>query len=160
MNRSQLAATVAAALIAAAPLHAADTPGTDPAVPRPSAQDRISAARAAIQAQDWGRAISELNAVVKDDPNHADAHNLLGYSWRKRSSPDLTKAYSHYYTALRIDPKHKGAHEYIGQAYLMEKRLTQAEQHLAELEKICGGPTCTEYQELAKAIGVFKMKAN
>lgn len=157
--RTALAA-FAAALMVAAPLYAADTPGTDPAVARTSAQDRMAAARAAIQSQDWGRAISELDAVVKDDPNHADAHNLLGYSWRKRSTPHLTKAYSHYYTALRIDPRHKGAHEYIGQAYLMEKRLMQAEQHLTELEKICGGPTCPEYQELAKAIGVFKMKPN
>lgn len=160
MKIKHVVAALAASLALAAPSYAADTPGTDPAVPRPSAQDRMAAARAAIQSQDWGRAISELNAVVKDEPNHADAHNLLGYSWRKRSTPDLTKAYSHYYTALRIDPRHKGAHEYIGQAYLMEKRLTQAEQHLAELEKICGGPTCTEYQELSKAIGVFKMKPN
>ena len=38
----------------------------------------------------------------------------------------------------------------------MEKRPQQAETHLAELEKSCGGQGCPEYQELAKAIADFK----
>jgi Flp pilus assembly protein TadD len=159
MNCRQVLATAALATFATAtPLFAADTPGTDPAVRKPSADERMTTARTAIQSQDWGKAINELNTVIKEDPNHADAHNLLGYSWRKRANPDLTKAYSHYYTALRINPKHKGAHEYIGQAYLLEKRIGQAEQHLAELEKICGGTACPEYQELSKSITEFKTR--
>ena len=157
MTHRHILAALAAALIAA-PLYAADTPGTDPAVRKPSADERMANARKFIAANDWSRAMSELTTVVREDPQNADAHNLLGYSWRKRGSPDVTKAFEHYYTALRINPKHKGAHEYIGQAYLMEKRLVQAEQHLAELEKICGGPVCPEYQELSKAIADFKSK--
>jgi len=159
MISRQVVAAVAALWIAV-PLYAADTPGTDPAVSEPSVAERMANARVAIEAKDWSRATRELNIVVKADPNNADAHNLLGYSWRKRSNPDLTKAYSHYYTALRINPKHKGAHEYLGQAYLMEKRLPQAEQLLTELEKICGGPSCPEYQELSKAVTEFKAKPN
>lgn len=152
-SKHLILAILAALSIAA--VHAADTPGTDPAVRRPSVSDRLATARQAIEAKDWSRATSELNTAVREEPNNADAHNLLGYSWRKRANPDVTKAFEHYYTALRIDPRHKGAHEYIGQAYLMEKRALQAEQHLVQLEKICG-TSCPEYQELAKAIAAFK----
>jgi Tfp pilus assembly protein PilF len=153
-HRTVLAAL--AALVLAAGARAADTPSTAPAAP--AADDRMAVARKAIDARDWSRAVAELTAVVRAEPNHADAHNLLGYSFRKRANPDVTKAFEHYYIALRINPQHKGAHEYIGQAYLMEKRPLQAEQHLGELLKICGGPTCPEYQELAKAIADFKAR--
>jgi Flp pilus assembly protein TadD len=151
MRSTILAAVLAAAALPA--LHAADTPSVTVQAP-PTSAERMAAARRLIDGRDFPRAITELQQVVRAEPNNADAHNLLGYSWRKRSNPDLTKAYEHYYTALRIDPRHKGAHEYIGQAYLMEKRVPQARQHLAELEKICGGTACPEYQELAKAIAV------
>lgn len=147
------------ALTLAVPLaRAADTPGSNPSVRLPSASDRLATARKAIDDKDWSRAMRELNAVVREEPRNADAHNLLGYSWRKRETPDITKAFEHYYTALRLDPRHKGAHEYIGQAYLMEKRPAQAEEHLAQLEKICGNTTCAEYQDLAKAIAQYKAK--
>ena len=149
---------LAAVVAAIASAHAADTPGSNPRVAAPTVNDRLANARKAIAAKDWSVAQRELNLAARDDPRNADVHNLLGYSWRKRSNPDITKAFEHYYTALRLDPRHKGAHEYIGQAYLMEKRPAQAEQHLAELEKICGSKDCPEYQELAKSITEFKTK--
>jgi Flp pilus assembly protein TadD len=102
--------------------------------------------------------MSELSAAAREEPRNADVHNLLGYSYRKRATPDITKAFEHYYTALKIDPRHKGAHEYIGEAYLMEKRPLEAEKHLAELEKICGNKTCEEYAELSKSIADYKAK--
>lgn len=150
---------LAAALAAFLPAHAADTPGTDPNVRAPSVSDRLANARKALAVKDFSGAQRELFVAVREDPRNADVHNLLGYSYRKRSNPDITKAFEHYYTALRIDPRHKGAHEYIGQAYLMEKKPLQAEQHLAELQKICGGTACEEYQDLAKAIAEFKAAA-
>lgn len=150
---------LAAALVAAFAAHAADTPGSNPSVAAPTVADRLATARKALAGQDFSTALRELNVAVREAPQNADVHNLMGYSYRKRANPDLTKAFEHYYTALRIDPKHKGAHEYIGQAYLMEKRLPQAEQHLVELEKICGGTACAEYQSLGKAIADFKATA-
>lgn len=153
LSRTFAIAAVAVSFFACT-TQAADMTAPEPPPPRaqPATSDRMAAARQHLQSRDYARAISELQLVVREQPNHADAHNLLGYSFRKRPNPDLTKAYEHYYTALRIDPRHKGAHEYIGQAYLMEKRLPQAQQHLAELQKICGGTACPEYQELARAI--------
>ncbi len=149
------------ALATAATLaHAADTPGSNPsAPPPPTVTERMAEARKAIQAQDWRRALSELNAAARVEPRNADVHNLLGYSYRKQATPDITKAFEHYYIALRIDPKHKGAHEYIGQAYLMEKRPEEAQKHLVQLEAICGNKTCEEYVTLAKAMADYKPAA-
>ena len=100
----------------------------------------------------------ELNVALREDPQNADVHNLLGYTYRKRSSPDIVKAMDHYGMVLKINPLHKGAHEYIGEAYLVRKQLPDAERHLAELEKICGGPSCEEYQDLAKSIADYKAR--
>ncbi|MCY7317839.1 MAG: hypothetical protein LH617_03760 [Ramlibacter sp.] len=85
-------------------------------------------------------------------------HNLLGYSYRKRATPDLANAFEHYNTALRIQPRHKGAHEDIGEAYLMDRKPAEAEKHLAELERICGNRTCEEYADLAKSIADDKAR--
>lgn len=140
---------------------AADTPGVSPNVPpapQPTVSERMDQARKAIAAKDWRRAQSELQAVVREAPNNADAHNLLGYSYRKQARPDLAKAFDHYQTALRLDPRHRGAHEYIGEAYLMDNKPAEAERHLAELEKVCGNRTCEEYADLAKAIADYKAR--
>ena len=104
-HRRLIAAALALSLVSA---YAADTPSTQ--VPRRTVADRLADARKAIEAREWNVALRELNAAAREEPNNADVHNLLGYSWRKRSNPDVTKAFEHYYTALRIDPRHKGAH--------------------------------------------------
>jgi Flp pilus assembly protein TadD len=154
-----LAALVAlAALSATFTARAADTPGSNPSVPKVTVSDRLTAARKAIEGKDWSRAMSELNAAEREEPRNADVHNLLGYSYRKRANPDLPKAFEHYNTALKLDPRHKGAHEYIGEAYLMDKKPAEAEKHLAELEKICGNRTCEEYADLSKSIAAYKAK--
>ena len=137
---------------------AADTPGSNPGVRAPSAAERLARARKAIEAKDWSAALRELNAAEREEPRNADVQNLLGYSYRKRANPDLPKAIGHYQAALRLDPRHKGAHEYLGEAWLMDGKPAEAEKHLAELEKICGGKACEEYQDLAKAIADHKAK--
>ena len=147
-----------AVAFAATATPAADTPGSNPSVRTPTAAERLASARKAIEARDWNAALRELNAAEREDPRNADVQNLLGYSYRKRANPDLPKAISHYQAALRLDPRHKGAHEYIGEAYLMDGKPAEAEKHLAELEKICGGKSCEEYQDLAKAIAGHKAK--
>ncbi len=152
--RPLLLALAAFALTPAA--QAADEPGSSPATP--SAGERMGNARKALAAHDYGKAVAELRTVVRADPRNAEAHNLLGYSYRKSPSPDLAKAFEHYTTALRIDPRHKGAHEYIGEAYLADRKPAQAEKHLAELEKICGNRSCEEYAELAKSIAAYKAR--
>ena len=149
---------LAALLAACAASHAADTPGANPSARSPTVNERLDNARKAIYAKDWNKALSELNTAAREEPRNADVQNLLGYSWRKRATPDLAKAFEHYNNALRLDPRHKGAHEYIGEAYLMDKKPAEAEKHLVQLESICGNRTCEEYQDLAKSIAEYKAK--
>lgn len=130
---------------------AVDKPTTSP-----SAQDRLQNVRAHIEAKRWNAARVELHLAERDEPNNADIHNLLGYAYRKQHRRDLPNAFKHYRRALQLDPTHKGAHEYIGEAYLMDNQLAPAENHLAELEKLCGNRSCEEYRDLADAIAKFK----
>lgn len=150
--------TAAALSFSASAVFAADTTTTPSPVVAPAKTDHMAAARDAIKAKDWKKSVAELSIAVKDQPNNADAHNLLAYSYRKQATPDLPKAFEHYEIALKINPKHKGAHEYIGEAYLMDKKPAKAEEHLAQLKTICGNTTCEEYEDLAKAIAEYKAK--
>jgi Tfp pilus assembly protein PilF len=152
--------SIACAGLLAAPLalQAADTAPSTPAVIKsPDVAQRLASARRALEAKNYEVAMRELNVAERDDPRNADVQNLLGYAWRKRPQPDLVKAIAHYQAALKIDPRHRGVHEYIGEAYLMDRKPALAEQHLAELEKICG-KGCEEYQELEKSIAAYKAK--
>lgn len=152
----QLTHLLLAVAVVAGTAQAADEPGSSPATP--SSSERMANARKALAAHDYGKAVAELTTVVRSDPRNAEAHNLLGYSYRKSPAPDLKKAFEHYGTALRIDPRHKGAHEYIGEAYLADRKPAEAEKHLAELERICGNRSCDEYADLAKSIAAYKAR--
>jgi len=136
--------------------YAVDTPGSSPA--EPTTRERMRSARKALEVHDYSKAVAELRTVVNRDPRNAEAQSLLGYSYRRQPSPDLARAFEHYNLALRSDPQHKGAHEYIGEAYLMDRKLPEAEKHLAELEKICGNRSCEEYADLEKSIAQYKAK--
>jgi Flp pilus assembly protein TadD len=108
----------------------------------------------ALEAQDWNKAIDWLTKAVQTDPNNADAHNFLGYAYRKIGKFDAS--FAQYEQALKLNPKHKNAHEYIGEAYLLTDNLPKAEQHLAELQKICSPIPCEEYKELKRAVDAYK----
>lgn len=112
--------------------------------------------RAAIEAQNWAKAIEILEKTAEAFPDSADTQNFLGYAYRK--SGDLDTALRHYQRALEINPTHKHAHEYLGEAYLMNDDLASAQQHLAELAKICTPIPCEEYRELKRAVDEFKKK--
>ncbi len=122
----------------------------------PSVADRLVNAKKAMDAKDWRNAGFELDQALHDAPRNADVYNLMGYYQRKKPNPDLAKAFENYNMALKINPRHKGAHEYIGEAFLMDKKPAEAQQHLAQLETICGNKTCEEYEDLAQAIARYK----
>jgi len=115
----------------------------------------VDRATRAINAKEYERAISYLNAVIAQDNRNADAYNLLGYSERMRGNLDA--AFKHYERALAIDPKHRGAHEYVGETYLLAGNLPKAEEHLAILDKLCFFP-CEEYSDLKAAVAAYRAK--
>ena len=118
--------------------------------------DPLDTARKAISTADWPAALAELQRLQLPMQRNADLHNLLGYAYRKQARPDLDKAFEHYRLALDIDPGHKGAHEYIGEAYLMNRQPANAREHLAALQRLCGGTACEEVEDLARALAAYR----
>jgi Flp pilus assembly protein TadD len=108
----------------------------------------------AVESEDWAKAIDLLSKAVQAVPNNSDAHNLLGYAYRKSGRMDAS--FAQYNEALKLDPQNKHAHEYIGEAYLMTDNLPKAEQHLAELRRLCTPIPCEEYKELRRAVEAYK----
>ena len=113
------------------------------------------AGKQAVEAMNWQAALDAFNKVLAKDARNANAHNYLGYAYRKSGKLDL--AFKHYEEALRLDPRHRGAHEYVGEAYLMTGNLAKAEEHLKALDDICLF-SCEEYRDLKKAVAEYRQK--
>ncbi|WP_394788209.1 tetratricopeptide repeat protein [Rhodoferax sp.] len=150
MHRILYTLATAASLLACSAAQAAGT------MSEPPSGQHLKTAQAAIKAQNWNLAQTELDAAVREDPRNADIHNLMGYTARKSPTPNLPKAFEHYKIALQLNPRHRGAHEYIGEAYLMDKQPAEAEKHLVALEQICGNRNCEEYEDLSKSIAAYQ----
>jgi Flp pilus assembly protein TadD len=116
----------------------------------------FAAAKEAIAADDYPRAIELLEKVTAAEPQNADAFNLLGYATRENGQ--FETAITHYQKALSIDPKHLGAHEYIGEAYLKLGRLDKAKEHLDRLDDLCLFG-CKEYRTLKAAIAEYEARS-
>jgi Tfp pilus assembly protein PilF len=120
---------------------------------RSSVSKDFKAGQKAVKAKDYDSALDHLSKALEKDPNSADTHNLLGYSYRKLGNTD--KAFEHYRMALKINPKHRGANEYLGELYLETDQLAKAEERLAVLDKACMWG-CEEYDDLKEAIEKYK----
>ena len=117
----------------------------------------VVAGRKAIEAKDFKAALGHLTKAVQEEPKNADAHSMLGYSYRKVGTFD--KSMEHYQTALKIDSDHRSAHEYLGELYLDLNQLDNAEKQLVALKKACPFfGRCEEYDDLKKTIDAYKAK--
>jgi Tfp pilus assembly protein PilF len=117
----------------------------------------LSAGRQAIEAKDFKSAVKSLTLAVQENPKDADAHTMLGYSYRKLGT--LDKSMEHYQMALKIDPNHRSAHEYLGELYLQMNQPVNAENQLQVLKKACPFfGKCVEYGDLKVAIENYKVK--
>ncbi len=129
-------------------------------MPEPKAKPenpKIAAGRKAIEAKDYNAAVGHLTKAVQELPNDADAHNMLGYSYRKLNTFD--KSMEHYQRALKIDANHRSTHEYLGELYLDMNQLDNAEKQLAALKRACPFfGRCEEYEDLKKAVDNYKTK--
>ena len=117
----------------------------------------MKAGRRAIAKENYEKAVKHLTKAVQEKPKDADAHNLLGYSYRKLGNKE--KAFEHYFKSLELEPKHRGANEYLGELYLETDQLAKAEERLQVLDKACFFP-CEEYRDLKEAIDEYKKKKN
>ncbi|MCM2276376.1 MAG: tetratricopeptide repeat protein [Candidatus Didemnitutus sp.] len=142
---------VAACVLGLAPGAHADPEETDPDLAKRDAD--YAAGRKAVEAKNWSEAVARLRKAEVRNPDSADLHNFLGYSYRNLKQFD--PAFRHYKRAIEIDPRHRGAHEYIGEAYLMTGDLPNAEKHLKALREICLLP-CEELTDLEKAVAQYR----
>ena len=111
-----------------------------------------------IYNNEYDKALKLLINLAKNDDlgeKKADVYNLLGFSYRKSSNPDLDKSYKAYMTALEYDPKHAGAHEYLGELYMMRGETEKAMNMLDKLENLVG-KNANEYKDLLKAIKSYQ----
>ncbi|MGH8071866.1 MAG: tetratricopeptide repeat protein [Candidatus Entotheonellia bacterium] len=137
--------------------------------PRPTPSDPdYAAGLAAFERADWQGVIASMGQVLARRSWHDDAHNLMGYAYRKLG--DYPRALEHYQQALGLNPHHRGALEYLGETYLAMGRLTEAHTTLTRLEIACKRITsdgsadgwksgCEEWQELKAAIDSYRATA-
>lgn len=111
----------------------------------PSAYDE---AKAALDSGNYAAALPMLAALVKSEPQSANAWNLLGFTHRKLGQFD--DAATAYAAALRINPEHRGALEYQGELYIQTGQPEKARFNAAKLHQLCGD--CAEYEDLESAL--------
>jgi Flp pilus assembly protein TadD len=128
--------------------------------PDPKSKDEnpnMEAGRKALEAKDFNGAVGHFTKAVEAEPKNADAHSMLGYSYRKQGTFD--KSMESYQRALKLDSNHRGAHEYLGELYLEMNQVDNAEKQLAALKKSCPWfGKCEEYEDLKKAVDEHKTK--
>jgi len=109
----------------------------------------VNQAKDLIKVEKYAAAIPVLQQSVAAKADNADAHNLLGFSFRKLGQYD--KAQVSYEKALSLNADHKGALEYLGELYLETGRPDDARKMLARLDSVCFWG-CDEYNDLKKLI--------
>lgn len=121
--------------------------------PTPSDPEWLIAVRQELKARQFDAALVTLRKAA--DASSAEWHNLMGYSLRSRTPPDLATAETHYRKALEIEPRHRSALEYYGELLLMKNDLAGAEAMLERLGKACRFG-CEELRDLRAAIARYK----
>lgn len=112
-------------------------------------------ARQAIEVKNYDLAIQVLSRAP--EKQSADWHNLMGFSLRLKTPPQLVMAEGHYQAALEKNPMHLGALEYYGELLLLKNNLPGAEALLKRLEKACTSG-CEALSDLQQSIAEFKAK--
>lgn len=129
--------------------------------PGPPGDTDYAAGMDAFKREDWREVIEKMTLVLNRRPWHDDAHNRIGYAYRKLR--DYPKALEHYNKALELNPYHRGAMEYLGETYLERGCRTQALETLNRLAVVCRRvfrgesaedwkSQCSEWRDLSQAI--------
>jgi tetratricopeptide (TPR) repeat protein len=122
---------------------------------------------AAFGREDWPAVIDHMIKAIEQRPWHDDAHNLLGFAYRKLG--DYDRALRAYDQALILNPHHRGALEYLGEAYLEMEQPARAKEMLDRLEVECRlvavsaasdgwQSDCEEWQDLREAYETYVAK--
>ena len=102
--------------------------------------------------KEFKKAAKEFEKAVKLDPTMKEAHNNLGYCYRKLDR--LEKSLASYQRALKLDPKFEQAREYLGETYLALGELTKAKEEFYFLKGLKSAYADT----LSLAIQLYQLK--
>lgn len=152
VSKPLLAVVLTLAIVSPAMAAGSSSTSRPPALPKAQPTDYDLGVKA-VQAGDYGRALTLLERVVKADPRNADAWNYIGFSHRRLKHFDQSLAA--YQKALAINPDHRGANEYLGELYLQTGEFEKARERLAKLQGLCPSG-CPEYEDLKKAIEAYQ----
>lgn len=132
--RSVVLAICASLLVLPAPPAGAIMSGAESPRARSSDSDYADG-REAFLRKDWKATIESLLKVVARRPHHDNAHNMLGFAYRKLGEHE--RAFHHYERALELNPRHKQALEYLGEGYLELGRIEEAKATAIRLDEVC-----------------------
>ncbi len=135
-------------MIVAGVLFALPASAFDNFSPDNKAPAELTAIRVKIKAKDFQGALTDLKPLLPKY-DHADVHNLLGFSLRKTG--DYKQAAVHYARALQLDPNHLSALEYQGEMFIETNQMEKARANLARLKKLCP-KGCEELADLEEDI--------
>ena len=131
------------------PAYSAGSSSSDDKPSKPAHSKEYYKAVKLIKSGSFDEALVILQDIIQKNPDDADIHNYIGFSFRKKGM--LEKSSYHYEQALDINPKHLGALEYQGELYIALGKIEEAKANLSKIDDICW-TQCTELRELKQAI--------
>ncbi len=96
----------------------------------------------------YREALPILAAIRRTDDSMV--YTMRGFALRKMGRAQEGLAF--YGRALALDPDNANTYEYLGAYHVETGNLDMARIALARIEAICGGRSCEQYEDLAKAI--------
>lgn len=102
--------------------------------------------------REYEKAVANFKAAVALKPDIKEAHNNLGYCYRKLGN--FEKSIEHYMKALKLDKNFAQAREYLGETYLAMDSMKLAEEQLAKLKELKSPYADT----LANSIQLYNLK--
>lgn len=134
----------------------------------PAAKTYAEAA-ASVTAKDYAGARAALNHIALCNyqtgssalgtSSMADVCNLLGFSNRKLSNPDVKLSELYYKRSLQIDVNHVAANGYLGELYVQTNKPALAREVLDDLKAMCPPPAgCDSLTYLRDAMAAAKME--
>ena len=121
-----------------------------------TADDHYNKGVALSDSGKYAEALPELQRAVALRPDFAEAHNMIGFSYRKLGKIKLSL--QSYEKALKLRPEFPEAHEYLGETYLAADDLTHAMQNYLFL-KNAGQPEAQELWEKIVAYVTVKTRS-
>lgn len=102
--------------------------------------------------KEYEKAVERFEQAVKLDAAMKEAHNNLGYCYRRLDKLELSLA--SYERALKLDPNFEQAREYLGETYLALGKMDKAKGELDRLKELKSAYADT----LSLAIQLFQLK--